>query len=255
MPSCFLARLVFPGGSSRCTHRGTSITRSIPGRCRGRLRLLLHSGRLRRRRAGNPRGRHHGPAPGACELFFQLQDAFNQGFRPWRTTGNEHIHGEKLAYALHHAVLPFVHKRPAGNGAIAHGDDPLWLGHLVVKNLHSRGHLLVDGAGNDHHIALPGRRPEHLGPKARQIKAGRAGRHHFNGAAGKAECHGPERIGPAHVQQRIQPGKVDYRSEYIFRCHWNTPFFHAYRMTRDKMPTNRKTSANVKKSPMGEALL
>jgi hypothetical protein len=54
------------------------------------------------------------------------------------------------------------------------------------------GHLKRDGAGDDHHIALAGRRAEDFGAEARDIEARPPGSHHSNRAAGKAKRHRPD---------------------------------------------------------------
>src|ERR1017187_10022096 len=107
---------------------------------------------------------HDRPAAFAGELLFELEQAFNERLRPRRAPWYIDIHREQLIHPFNYRVLAREHERAAGNGAVAHRDDPFGLGHLVVERLDGVRHLLVDGAGNDHQIRLAGRGPEDLGP-------------------------------------------------------------------------------------------
>ena len=96
-------------------------------------------------------------------------------------------------------ILTFENEGSAGDGAVAHRDDPLGRRHLFVERDEDRRHLFRDSPGDDHQIGLPGRRTEHLGAEAGDVKAGHGGGHHFDGAARQPEGHRPEGVGPRQV--------------------------------------------------------
>jgi hypothetical protein len=114
---------------------------------------------------------HDWPPAFAGELLLELEQAFDERLGSRRAARDIDIHREQLIHPFNHRVLAREHERPAGDGAIAHRDDPFGLGHLVVERLDGLRHLLVDGAGDDHQIRLARRGPEDLGAKASQIKA------------------------------------------------------------------------------------
>jgi hypothetical protein len=176
------------------------------------------------------------------------------------TAGHVDIDRKQLVDALDHRVLAGKDEGPAGDGAVAHGDDPLGLGHLVVEGLDRRGHLLVDRAGDDHDVGLARRGTEDLGAETGDVEAGRAGGHHLDGAAGEAEGQRPQRVGPAEREQLVQFGEPDDRGALGWDAgcrgsrglrggdlavHSKTPFFQAYTITSDRMPTKISTSTKI----------
>src|SRR5580765_3934608 len=64
------------------------------------------------------------------DFLLQLENGVENGLGTWRTAGNVDIDGNHLVAALNDGV---VIENAAGRRARAHGDDPLRLGHLIVK--------------------------------------------------------------------------------------------------------------------------
>lgn len=91
----------------------------------------------------------------------------------------------------------------AAVGARAHGDDPARLGHLVVDLAQGGGHLVGQGARDDHDVRLP-RRGAEDDADAVLVVARRREVHHLDGAAGEAEGHGPEGGLPAPVDDLVE---------------------------------------------------
>jgi len=79
----------------------------------------------------------------------------------------------------------------AAVGAAAHGDDPLWRGHLVVDLSQGWSHLVCQRARHNDAVGLA-RRGSEDDAVAIHVVAGRCDVHHFDGAAGQAECEGPQ---------------------------------------------------------------
>lgn len=93
----------------------------------------------------------------------------------------------------------------AAVGAAAHGDDPSRVGHLVVDLAQGGGHLVGEGAGDNHDVGLAGGRAED-DAQAVLVVSRRGEVHHFDGAAGQAEGHGPEGRLPRPVGDDIERG-------------------------------------------------
>src|SRR3990172_3970602 len=91
------------------------------------------------------------------DLLLAGHEGGHQRLPARRAAGHVDVHGNDLVHALEDGVVASV--GAAVGGAGAHGDDPLGVGHLLVQQLHRRGHLLGDGAGDDHHVRLAGRGP------------------------------------------------------------------------------------------------
>src|SRR5258708_3498557 len=103
----------------------------------------------------------------AVDLFLELQDGVEKGFRPGRTAGNVNVHGDDLVAALHDGVII---ENAAGGRARAHGNDPLRFGHLIVQLANNRSHFLREAARDDNQVGLARRRTEYLRAETRNVK-------------------------------------------------------------------------------------
>src|SRR5260370_5838032 len=72
-------------------------------------------------------------------LLLELKNRVEDGFGARRAAGDVGINGDDLIAALHDGVII---EDAAGSGASAHGDDPLGLGHLIVKLADDGSHFL-----------------------------------------------------------------------------------------------------------------
>ena len=81
--------------------------------------------------------------PSLFDLPLERHDAVDQGLGPGRAAGDVDVDWNHTVDALQGAVAA---ERAAAGSAGAHGDDPLGIGHLVVKALDDRGHLVGDGS-------------------------------------------------------------------------------------------------------------
>ena len=96
-------------------------------------------------------GRAVGAELGVLDLVVQLEDRVDQHLRARRAAGEVHVDRDDVVDALDDRV---VVEHAAGDGADAHREHPLGLGHLVVDLAQDRGHLLADPAGDDHQVGL-----------------------------------------------------------------------------------------------------
>ena len=126
----------------------------------------------------------------ASIFFCSIMKRVDQGLGARRAAGNVDVDGDVAVDALEDVVA--LLERAAGDGAGAHGDDVLGLGHLVVEADDLRGHLLGDGAGDDHEVGLARGGAEDFGAEAGEVVAGHGGGDHLDGAAGEAEVERPE---------------------------------------------------------------
>jgi len=94
--------------------------------------------------------------------------AIEHGFGARGTAGDVNVHGDDLIAALHDGVIV---EDAAGSGAGSHGDDPLGLGHLIVKLANDGSHLLGEASGNDHEIGLAGRGTKDFSAEAGEVEA------------------------------------------------------------------------------------
>jgi len=161
----------------------------------------------------SPTPRKSGEIEGALEgalfgvnFFLELQNGVEDGFGARRAAGNVDIHGDDLIAALHDGVIV---EDAAGSGAGSHGDDPLGLGHLIVKLANDRSHFLGEASGNDHEIGLAGRRTKNFRTEAGDVVAGSGHGHHFDGAAGEAETQRPDGAFAGPVYGLIELGEDD----------------------------------------------
>src|SRR5260370_1119507 len=122
------------------------------------------------------------------DFFLKLEDGVKKGFWTRRAAGNVNINGNDLIAALDDGVIV---EDAAGSGASAHGDNPLGLGHLIVKLADHRSHFVGKAAGNNHQVGMAGVWSEKFPAEPAHLEArGRHG-HHLDGAAGQAETKRP----------------------------------------------------------------
>lgn len=124
-------------------------------------------------------------------LVLQRDKTLQQGLRAGRTTGDVHIHRYNLIDTLQHGIAA---EHTAGAGAGAAGNAPLRRGHLVPDAAHQCGHLVGDGAADEHEVCLAGGVAVHFCTETRNVVAGAGSRHVFNGAAGGAHGHRPHGV-------------------------------------------------------------
>jgi len=122
------------------------------------------------------------------DLLLELKNGVENGFGARRAAGDVDVDGDDLIAALHDGVII---EDAAGSGASAHRDDPLGLGHLIVKLADDGSHFLREAAGDNHQIGLAGRGAENLGAEASEVKARSGHGHHLDGAAGQAKAKRP----------------------------------------------------------------
>jgi hypothetical protein len=163
-----------------------------------------------------PRGiaGHHAPSLlsvphsrdlGVPHLALQLEDAVHEGLAGGRTAGNIDIDGHDSVATADDAVAVVV--VAATVGAATHADDPSGLGHLIVDLAQGRGHLVGEGAGDDHDIGLTRRGTENDSQPI-LIVSWRRQVHHLDGTAGKTKGHGPQRTLSRPVGDLVERGPV-----------------------------------------------
>src|SRR3990172_4365056 len=129
------------------------------------------------------------PATPFCfDLRAELEEAVDEGLGSDGASRDENVGGDERVGALHNAIRVVV--RAPANGALAHGDDPLWLGHLLVEPGGRGPQLQGDRAIQKEHIALPrGGTIDHS--EALNVVPGVRGRGHLDRAAHDAEVQRP----------------------------------------------------------------
>ena len=101
----------------------------------------------------------------------KFHEPFQERFRPGRATGNVNVHRDELIDPLQDGVAA-IHA--AARSAGAHGDAPFRFGHLVPNPFDGQGHLVGDGAGDDHDVALARRKAHHFRAEAGDIETAEA---------------------------------------------------------------------------------
>src|SRR5439155_2251697 len=142
----------------------------------------------------------------AVDLLLELEDGVENSFGTRRASRDVNVNGNNLIAALHDGVII---EDAAGSGASAHGDDPLGLGHLIVKLANDRRHFLGEAPCDDHQIGLTGRGAKNFSAETGEIEAGGGHGHHFNGAASEAEAKRPDRAFAGPVHGCIERGEDD----------------------------------------------
>ena len=188
------------------------------------------------------------------DLALQLQQALEERLGARRAAGDVHVDRHDLVDAVDDVVA--VVERPAAGGAGAHADDPLGLRHLVVEALEHRRHLLVDGAGHDHEVALARRGAEDLHAVAGDVVAREARREHLDGAAGEAVGEREDRVRARPAEDEVGGGGDDVglaevlelgvpdRLDALAHAHSRAPLRQAYRSPKASTAMNSSISMN-----------
>ena len=153
------------------------------------------------------RGRQPGARCAWLDLLLQLEQALEQRLGARRAAGDVHVDRHDLVDAVDDVVA--VVEGSAAGRAGAHGDDPLGLGHLLVEALEHRRHLLVDGAGHDHEVALARRGPEDLHAVPSDVEAGKARAEHLDRAAGEAVGEREHGVRARPAEDEVDGGRDD----------------------------------------------
>src|SRR5438067_11884434 len=146
-------------------------------------------------------------SPALEDLLAQPEHALGQRLGAWRAAGNVHVDRDDRVDALQRRVA--VPELAAGARAVAHRDEPLGLGHLLVQPAEPRGHLVGDGAGDDHHVGLARTRTEDLGAEPREVMVGCGAGHHLDRTAREAVAEGPGTPRPRPVHEHVHRGEHD----------------------------------------------
>lgn len=118
-----------------------------------------------------------------------MEDSVKQGFTGRRTTRDVDVDRNDSVDTSHDGVGVVVVTTTVGAGA--HGDDPSWVGHLVVHHSQGRGHFVGDGTGDDDDIGLSWGGSENDTQSILVVSWG-GGVHHLHGTAGQPEGGWPE---------------------------------------------------------------
>lgn len=156
------------------------------------------------------RAQHLLPVPhpgdlGVAHLALQLEDAVHEGLGGRGATGDVDVDGDDPVAAADDAVAVVV--VAAAVGAAAHADDPAGLRHLIVDLAEGGGHLVGQGAGDNHDVRLTRGGTENDSQTILVVPRGREV-HHLDGAAGQTEGHGPEGGLAAPVGYDVEGGAV-----------------------------------------------
>lgn len=134
-------------------------------------------------------------------LLLQLEDAEHERLGGRRAARNVDIDWYDSVTSSGDTVAVVVVTTTIG--AAAHGNDPSWVGHLVVDLSQGGSHLVGEGSGDNHDIGLTGRCTENDSHSV-LIVAGCGEMHHLDGAACKTESHGPQRTLTCPVRNLIK---------------------------------------------------
>lgn len=126
---------------------------------------------------------------GMSHLLLQLENTKHERLGGGRATRHVNVNRHNPVATPRNTVAVVVVTTAVR--ARTHGDDPAWVGHLIVDLAQSWRHLVRERAGDDHDIGLTGRGAEN-DSHAILVVAWCGEMHHFNGAAGETEGHGPE---------------------------------------------------------------
>src|SRR5215469_5533762 len=155
------------------------------------------------------------------DLFLQGHERIDEGLGAWRTSWDMYVNGNVAVDTLQNVVS--LLKGAARDGARAHGDDVLWLRHLVIEAHYLRGHLFGDSTGDDDQVRLTRRRSKNFRAEPRDIVARHTCCDHFDGAARQAKRHGPHGILSAPVVELFEgryndPLFAQFDSEFLIHC-------------------------------------
>src|SRR2546423_12910865 len=132
------------------------------------------------------------------DLFAKAEQPFDDRLRPRRAARDIYVDWYDGVATLERGVA--VPNLAARGRAVAHSDDPLRLGHLLVETAEARRHFVGDRPCHDHHVGLPRARAENLHAEPRGVMVCHRGRNHFDRAAREpiTEWPGGPRPGPVH---------------------------------------------------------
>jgi hypothetical protein len=125
---------------------------------------------------------------GVPHLSLQLEDTVHQGLARRGASRDVNIDRHNPVAATDHAVAVVI--VTSSVGAAAHADDPSGFRHLIVDLTQGRGHLVGEGAGNNHDVRLTWRGTENDSQSILVVSWCRQV-HHLDGAARETEGHGP----------------------------------------------------------------
>src|SRR5438552_3801518 len=148
------------------------------------------------------------------DLLAEPEKAFEERFGARRAARHIHIDRHDRVDTLERRVA--VPELAARRRAVAHGDDPLRLGHLLVQPTEPGRHLVGHGSRDDHDVGLPRARAEdfHTEPGGVVVRHRRG--HHLDGAARESIAERPwgARSGPVHeVAHRREDDVVVVRED------------------------------------------
>jgi len=135
----------------------------------------------------------------------ELHHPVDEPLRARRAARNVHVNGHHPVNPLHDAVAAL--EASTGGGARAHGDDPLWLRHLLPQPNERAGHLGGEGPRHDQHVRLPRARAKREHPEAVDVVHARRGAHHLDRAARQPREQRPERVCADQVEQVVGLGR------------------------------------------------
>ena len=142
----------------------------------------------------------------ALDLFLQTHESFQKRFGARGTSRDINIDWDQLIDALQDGVTP-IH--PTARRARTHRDTPFRFRHLLPDPFNRQGHLVGDGAGDNHDVTLSWRKPHDFGAEPRDIEPGSGCCHQFNRTTGQTHGHGPERVLSHPIHRRIELGEND----------------------------------------------
>src|SRR5256885_8986575 len=123
------------------------------------------------------------------DLFAKAEQPFDERLRPGRAARDIYVDGYDGVDALQRGVA--VPKLAARGRAVAHGDDPLRLGHLLVETAQARRHFVGDRPRPRHHAGPPRARAEDLHAGPRPVVGCHRGPDHFDLAGRGGITEGP----------------------------------------------------------------
>lgn len=134
-------------------------------------------------------------------LLLQLENAIHQRLAGRWASGHVDIHGDDPVAASDDGVTVMIISTTVG--AASHTDHPSGVGHLIVNLSEGRCHLVCQGTGDNHDVALSGRGTEN-DTQSVLVVTWRREVHHFDCAASQTESHGPQRSLSRPVRDLIQ---------------------------------------------------
>jgi hypothetical protein len=140
------------------------------------------------------------------DLFLELENGEKNGLGARRATGNVDVDRNDLIAALINGV---VIEDAAGGSAGTHGDDPLVLGHLIVKLANHGTHFYGEASGDNHEVGLARRGAKNFGAETGEVETRGCHGHHFDGAAGESETERPDGAFAGPVHGFIELGEDD----------------------------------------------